>query len=73
MTGTLTIRIDAAMKQRLDALSKRSKRLKSSLAVEAIVAYVESEEWQLAEIQSGMAERDLGHEVSHAECETRAD
>lgn len=67
MTGTLTIRIDATMKQRLDALSKRSKRSKSSLAVEAIVAYVESEEWQLAEIQSGMAERDSGHEVSHAE------
>ncbi len=45
MTETLSIRIDAETKKRLDALSKRSKRSKSFLAAEAIAAYVESEEW----------------------------
>jgi predicted transcriptional regulator len=44
MTETLSIRIDAGTKQRLDALSKRSKRSNSFLAGEAIAAYVESEE-----------------------------
>jgi len=65
MTETLSIRIDAETKRRLDALSKRSRRSKSFLAAEAIAAYVESEEWQLGEIHAGVAELESGQEVSH--------
>jgi RHH-type rel operon transcriptional repressor/antitoxin RelB len=65
MTETLSIRIDAETKKRLDALSKRSKRSKSFLAAEAIAAYVESEEWQLGELQAGIAELESQQEVSH--------
>jgi RHH-type rel operon transcriptional repressor/antitoxin RelB len=65
MTETLSIRIDLKTKRRLDALSKRSKRSKSFLAAEAITAYVESEEWQLGEVQAGIVELDSGQEVSH--------
>ncbi len=65
MTEILSIRIDAGTKERLDALSKRSKRSKSFLAAEAIAAYVESEEWQLGELQARIAELDSGQEVSH--------
>jgi predicted transcriptional regulator len=65
MTETLSIRIDAETKKRLDALSKRAKRSKSFLAAEAIAAYVESEEWQLGEIQAGMAELDEERGVGH--------
>ena len=65
MTETLSIRIDAGTKRRLDALSRRSKRSKSFLAAEAIAAYIESEEWQLGEIQAGIAELDSGRKVSH--------
>jgi predicted transcriptional regulator len=65
MSQTLSIRIDAETKKRLDALSKRSKRSKSFLAAEAIAAYVESEEWQLGELQAGMAELDSGEGVNH--------
>lgn len=65
MTETLSIRIDAETKERLDALSKRSNRSKSFLAAEAIGAYIESEEWQLGEIQAGLAELDAGQVVSH--------
>lgn len=64
MTETLSIRLDAGTKRRLDALSKRSKRSKSFLAAEAIAAYIESEEWQLGEIQAGIAELS-GQEISH--------
>jgi predicted transcriptional regulator len=53
MTETLSIRIDSGTKQKLDALSKQSKRSKSFLAAEAIAAYVELEEWQLGEIHCG--------------------
>ena len=65
MTETLSIRIDSDTKKRLDALSKRSRRSRSFLAAEAIAAYVESEEWQLGELQAGIAELDSGREVGH--------
>jgi RHH-type transcriptional regulator, rel operon repressor / antitoxin RelB len=65
MSETLSIRIDAGTKKRLDALSKRSRRSKSFLAAEAIAAYVESEEWQIGEIQAGIDELNFGQEVSH--------
>jgi RHH-type rel operon transcriptional repressor/antitoxin RelB len=65
MTETLSIRIDTRTKKRLEVLSKRSSRSKSFLAAEAIARYVESEEWQLGEIQAGLAELDAGRGVSH--------
>ena len=65
MTETLSIRIDPETKKRLEALAKSSKRSKSFLAAEAIAAYVESEEWQLGELQAGIAELDSGESVSH--------
>ncbi len=65
MTETLSIRIDSETKARLDALSKRSKRSKSFLAAEAIAAYVESEAWQIGELEAGIAELDSGRTVSH--------
>ena len=65
MTETLSIRIDAETKQRLDALARRFRRSKSFLAAEAISAYVEAESWQLEEIQAGLADLDRGRTVSH--------
>ena len=65
MTETLSIRIDAETKKRLEALSKRSKRSKSFLAAEAIASYVESEEWQLGELQAGIDDLDSGRDVGH--------
>ncbi|MSV30767.1 MAG: ribbon-helix-helix protein, CopG family [Bryobacterales bacterium] len=65
MTEILSVRIDTNTKKRLDVLSKRSMRSKSFLAAEAIRAYVESEEWQLGELQTGISELDARREVSH--------
>ncbi len=65
MMETLSIRIDSEAKRRLDALSRRSKLSKSFLAAEAIAAYVESEAWQLGEVQAGIAELDSGQEFTH--------
>jgi len=65
MTETLSVRIDAETKKRLDALSKRSRRSKSFLAAEAITAYVASEEWQLGEIHKGLADLESGKTVGH--------
>lgn len=65
MTETLSIRLDAGTKHRLDALAKRCRRSKSFLAAEAIEAYVQAEEWQLGEIEKGLRELDAGAGVSH--------
>jgi predicted transcriptional regulator len=65
MSETLSIRIGSETKQRLDALSKRSRRSKSFLAAAAITAYLESEEWQLGELQTGIGELESGQAVSH--------
>lgn len=65
MTETLSIRIDSQTKDKLDQLAVRSKRTKSFLAAEAIAAYVESETWQLGEIQAGLQDLDEGKHVSH--------
>jgi RHH-type transcriptional regulator, rel operon repressor / antitoxin RelB len=65
MTETLSIRLDADVKKRLDALASLSKRSKSFLAAEAVTAYVKAEEWQLGEVRHGLAELDHGQAVSH--------
>ena len=65
MTETVSIRLDTETKKRLDALAHRTKRSKSFLAAEAITRYVEAEEWQLGEIQTGLEELAEGGSVSH--------
>lgn len=65
MTTTLSVRIDAGTKKRLEALARRARRSKSFLAAEAIAAFVEAESWQLDEIQQGLSELDGGRSVAH--------
>ena len=65
MGETLSIRIDADVRKRLDALAQRSKRSKSFLAAEAIAAYVDAEAWQLEETDAGIADIESGRSVSH--------
>jgi predicted transcriptional regulator len=70
MTETLSIRIHAETKQRLDVLARRSRRSKSFLAAEAIAAYVQTEEWQLGEIQAGLRDLARGEVVNHEKVAT---
>ena len=65
MSTTLSVRIDPDTKKRLDALAKRARRSKSFLAAEAIAAFVETESWQLDEIQTGLDELDAGRGLPH--------
>jgi predicted transcriptional regulator len=58
MSGTMTIRLGGGIKNRLDQLASVTQRSKSFLAAEAIAAYVDTNEWQLAEIQAALAEAD---------------
>ena len=60
MSTTLSVRIDIETKKRLEELAKRARRSKSFLAAEAIAAFVETESWQLDEIQTSIKELDAG-------------
>jgi predicted transcriptional regulator len=70
-TMVVTARIDAGLKAKLEALSRATKRSKSYLAAEAIAAYIELNEWQIAEIEAGIAEFERGEIVSQEEAEKR--
>ena len=56
MSSTMTIRLEDGIKNRLDQLASVTQRSKSFLAAEAIAAYVDTNEWQLGEIQAALTE-----------------
>ena len=56
MSSTMTIRLEDGIKNRLDQLANVTQRSKSFLAAEAIAAYVDTNEWQLGEIQAALTE-----------------
>ena len=57
---TISIRLEAGIKTRLDQLADATNRSKSFLAAEAIRAFVELNEWQVREIQAALREADAG-------------
>ena len=56
MSSTMTIRLEDGIKSRLDRLASVTQRSKSFLAAEAIAAFVDTNEWQLSEIQEALNE-----------------
>lgn len=67
-TGTITVRLDDEVKDRLNRLAASTRRSKSFLASEAIRQFVESNEWQVSQTHAALSEADRGdfaatHEV----------
>ncbi|MDP1602557.1 MAG: CopG family ribbon-helix-helix protein [Legionella sp.] len=62
---TMTIRLEAEMKVRLDKIAEITHRSKSFLAAEAINQYLKNQEWQLTEIKKGIKEADEGQLEDH--------
>jgi len=62
---TFTVRVDAAAKKRLERLAKSTGRSRSFLAAEAIHAYLDVNEWQVAGIKRAIASLDRGDGVPH--------
>lgn len=58
MSATMTIRLEPALKRRLEQLAESTQRSRSFLAVQAIREFVDLNEWQIAEIRSAIAEAD---------------
>ena len=67
MSEVMTIRVDRKTKSRLEKLAKAMDRTKSYVAAEAIRAYVDLNEWQIAEIRAALREADAGDFASEEE------
>lgn len=59
-TTTISVRLDCELKDRLEALARSTRRSKSYLAAEAIAEFVETNAWQIAEIEKAIKEADDG-------------
>ena len=73
MSTTMTIRLESAVKKRLDRLSAATNRSKSFLAAEAIREYISTNEWQIQEIRAAVAEADAGDFASEADVKALMD
>jgi len=62
---TVTVRVERNVKNRLEKLAKSTGRTRSYLAAEALNAYLDVNEWQVAGIKRAMASLDRGAGVSH--------
>jgi predicted transcriptional regulator len=62
---TVSVRIDVAVKQRLEKLAKSTGRSRSFLAAEAITEYLDLNEWQVAGIEKAVASLDRGEGIAH--------
>lgn len=58
--AAFTVRLPDDTTNRLDRLAEKLDRSRSSVAAQAIEDFVAREEWQLAEIEAGLAEADSG-------------
>lgn len=67
MSTTMTVRLEEDVKDRLDLLAEATQRSKSFLAAEAIRAFIEINEWQIAEINAAIKEADAGDFASDKE------
>ena len=64
-TTTMTVRVPAALKTRLEKLAGATARSRSWLAARALEVYVEDQEWQLAAIRKGKKDVRDGRVASH--------
>lgn len=72
MSTTMTIRLEPAIKDRLEQLAEATHRSKSYLAAEAIAEYISLNEWQIKEINAAIKEADSGDFASQAEVDALA-
>ncbi|NTJ66479.1 ribbon-helix-helix protein, CopG family [Agrobacterium rhizogenes] len=64
MMTSFTIRVPDEVADRLTQIAQKLDRSRSYMAAQAIEDFVSREEWQLAEIEAGIAEADRGEFAS---------
>ena len=64
---TFTVRVEASVKKRLEKLARSTGRTRSFLAAEALNAYLDVNEWQVAGVKRAIASLDRGEGTAHNE------
>jgi predicted transcriptional regulator len=64
---TFTIRIEPAVRKRLEKLSRSTGRSQSFLAAQALTEYLDMNEWQVTGIKQAITSLDRGDGVPHEE------
>jgi RHH-type transcriptional regulator, rel operon repressor / antitoxin RelB len=64
-TGTLTVQLTDADKERLEALADSTGRSLSSLAEEALAEYLAVNEWQISGIKAAIEDLERGERIEH--------
>jgi RHH-type rel operon transcriptional repressor/antitoxin RelB len=64
-TDTFSVRVDRSTRSRLEKLAKSTGRFRSFLAAEAITAYLDTNEWQVARIRQAITSLDAGKGIPH--------
>lgn len=65
--AAFTVRVPDATAAKLEELAQKLDRSRSFVAAQAIEDFVEREAWQLAEIETGLADAERGDFASEAE------
>lgn len=63
--SVISVHTDPEIRERLERLAKATRRSKSFLANEAITRFLDQEEWMIAEIEAGLADKAAGRVVAH--------
>ncbi len=66
-TTTVTVELPIEVKQRLEELARTISRSEDRLAADAICSYLDLQDWQIGEIEKGIAEADAGEFASDEE------
>ena len=66
MSAVITVRVEDDLRERLEQLADATRRSRSFIVAEALREYVAQHEWQVAEIESGIADADQGKLAPHA-------
>ncbi len=67
---TVSFRLDSDKVNALDTLAGLMDRDRTYLLGEAVQAYLETQDWQLQQIESGIAEADAGKVIPHEKVKT---
>jgi RHH-type transcriptional regulator, rel operon repressor / antitoxin RelB len=65
-TTTFSVRVGRSTKSRLEKLAKSTGRSRSFLAAEAISAYLDTNEWQVAGITTALSSLGRGMSMAHS-------
>ncbi len=71
MTELVSLRLDPALRERLDELARVTQRSRASIAAEAVKQYVVTQEWQISAIRAGIDDADKGNLIDHAKLKAK--